>query len=125
MRYVWITIGWLCVGAGLVGAFLPLLPTTPFLLVAAYAFSKGSQRMHDWLVNHPQFGPPITDWQSEKAISRQTKKVASLSIIGIFVLSIALGVPLWALTTQGLILIGVVTFLWTRNEPQQTNKAEK
>ena len=117
MRYLWIGFGWLCLGAGILGAFLPLLPTTPFLLLAAYAFSRGSDHLHDWLVNHPQFGPPIQDWQRERAIGRRVKWVGTASILAVFGLSIVMGVPSWALLTQGVILLGVLGFLWTRPEP--------
>ena len=119
VRYLWIGFGWLCVGAGLLGAFLPLLPTTPFLLLAAYCFSRGSSRLHSWLLEHPRFGPPIIDWQTQGAINRQVKVIASLSIAAVFVLSLILGVPQWALITQGVILCFVMIFLWTRPEPQK------
>jgi hypothetical protein len=58
MKYIWIGLGWLFVLLGVAGIVLPLLPTTPYLLLAAICFSRGSQRMHDWLVNHPTLGPP-------------------------------------------------------------------
>ncbi|MEM7098236.1 MAG: YbaN family protein [Pseudomonadota bacterium] len=118
MRYLWISLGWLCVGLGLLGAFLPLLPTTPFLLLAAYAFSRGSERLHEWLVSHPKLGPPIRDWQNEGAISRRTKVVATVSVAVIFGLSLVMSVPQWAIFTQAGVLSIVLFFLWTRKEPE-------
>ena len=116
MRYAWISLGWLCVGLGVAGAFLPLLPTTPFLLLAAYSFSRGSERMHQWLIHHPTWGPPIRDWQEYRAISRATKVYASVAMVLVFILSLLFRAPWWALTAQASILIFVAAFLWTRKE---------
>ena len=63
MRLIYIAIGCIAVVLGVIGIFLPLLPTTPFLLVAAWAFAKSSPRLEAWLTNHPRFGPPLRDWR--------------------------------------------------------------
>ncbi len=124
MRYLWIGLGWVSVGLGVAGAFLPLLPTTPFLLLAAFAFSKGSERLHNWLMEHQTLGPPIRNWQAEKAISRQVKMGASVGIVAIFMLSVVLQAPNWALMSQACVLVFVSYFLWTRPEPgKQTSTA--
>jgi len=116
MRFLWIAFGWLSVGLGVAGVFLPLLPTTPFLLLAAFAFSRGSERLHRWLLEHPQLGPPIVNWQNNGAITRRIKIYATCSIAAIFALSLWLGVAWWALALQGTILVFVTVFLWTRPE---------
>ena len=116
MRYLWIALGWTSVVLGVVGVFLPLLPTTPFLLLAAFAFSRGSERLHRWLLEHPNLGPPIINWQNNGAITRRIKIYASISILAIFLLSVWLGVAWWALALQGTVLVGVSAFLWTRPE---------
>ncbi len=105
------------VALGIAGAFLPLLPTTPFLLLAAWAFSNGSERLHNWLLDHPTLGPPIHAWEDEHAIARNVKVIASISIVAVFLLSVVMAAPWWALTAQGVILIGVSFFIWTRPEP--------
>ena len=125
MKYAWIGLGWLCVGLGVAGAFLPLLPTTPFLLLAAYAFSRGSEKLHRWLTEHPTWGPPIRDWQEHRAISRQTKIYASVAMVAVFIISLLMSAPWWALTAQGIILVFVAFFLWTRNEREAQADSEK
>ena len=123
MKYAWLVLGWLAVALGIVGIVLPLLPTTPFLLLAAFAFSRGSERWHHWLINHPNLGPPILQWQQEQAIARRVKYYASISLIAVFLISAILAsppwqkIPLWALAVQAIVLIMVATFLWTRAEP--------
>lgn len=75
------SLGFLFIGLGAVGAFLPLLPTTPFLLLAAACFARSSERWHGWLLNNPTFGPTIRDWQDRRCISRGAKTTALLSIL--------------------------------------------
>lgn len=116
MRIFWLALGWLSIGLGILGIALPLLPTTPFLLLAAYAFSQGSERLHQWLLTHPTLGPPIADWNQHRAISRRTKLYATLSIGLIFSLTLIMGVPLWALLAQASVLVVVLFFLWTTRE---------
>jgi uncharacterized membrane protein YbaN (DUF454 family) len=116
MKGLWITLGWLFVALGVLGVFLPLLPTTPFLLLAAFAFDRGSERMHRWLLGHATLGPPIRQWQEQRSISRRAKIYATLSLAGVFGLSLAMQVPRWALVAQLSILLLVGVVLWTRPE---------
>jgi hypothetical protein len=114
MRVVWAFCGVLSVCFGALGAFLPLLPTVPFMLLAAFCFARSSPQLHDWLLSHPVFGPPIMDWQERGAISRRGKIAATVSIAAVFAVSLALGVPLFVLGVQAAVLAGVLTFIWTR-----------
>lgn len=116
MRLLWITIGCLSVALGALGAILPLLPTVPFMLLAAFAFSRSSPRLHDWLVQHRVFGPSIRDWRRNRAISRRVKWYASGSIAAAFGLSLALGVGPMVLAIQAVALSLVLLFIWTRRE---------
>ncbi|MFT7653131.1 MAG: uncharacterized membrane protein YbaN (DUF454 family) [Limisphaerales bacterium] len=115
-KILWNGLGWTAVALGVVGAFLPLLPTTPFLLLAAFAFSKGSEKLHNWLVNHPKLGPPITNWQTRGAISRGIKVYATLSMAFVFALAWLMSAPLWGLFMQATVLVLVCLFIWTRPE---------
>ncbi len=114
MRLIWFSIGLLSVLLGVIGAVLPLLPTVPFLLLAAFCFARSSERLHDWLVNHPRLGPPIRDWRRHGAIRRRAKWIATASIAAAFGLSLAMGVAAWVLAVQAATLTCVAAFIWTR-----------
>ncbi len=110
----WIVAGFVALGLGIVGIPLPILPTTPLVLLAAFCFSKGSPRLHDWLRAHPRFGPMIDDWRSHGAIQPRAKRAALLMMAAAFALSLWLALPLWVLAVQALCLIGAGLFVWTR-----------
>lgn len=117
MRWVWILLGTVSLAMGAIGLFVPLLPTTPFLLLASFAFARSSERVHRWLLEHPRLGPPIRNWHSERSVHRGTKWTASISIAAGFTFSVAVGLHLLILAIQAVILCGVVAYLWTRPEP--------
>lgn len=114
MRLVWLAAGWTALGTGVVGIFLPLLPTTPFLLLAAIAFAKASPRFHAWLTGHPRLGPPIEAWRRSGAISPRAKAAAMVMLAASVGLSVALAVPVWALAAQVAVILAVAAFLLTR-----------
>jgi len=72
-RVLLIIAGWIAVILAVIGIVLPLLPTTPFLLLAAFCFSKSSKRFHDWLLNHPWFGDYIRNFQSGRGMTIKAK----------------------------------------------------
>ena len=90
-RSALVFFGWFNVGLAFVGVVLPGLPTTPFLLVAVWAFARSSERFHDWLYNHPRFGPSLKAWRDHRVVSVRAKVLAvstmalSLLYAGIFV----------------------------------------
>ncbi|PCJ75083.1 MAG: hypothetical protein COA53_07130 [Rhodobacteraceae bacterium] len=114
VRVVWLILGAICVLAGFAGIFLPVLPTVPFLLLAAFFFGKSSQRAHNWLVSHKTFGPSIRDWQENGAISRKSKYLSAASMVVVFTISILFKIPVYVLIIQLVTLISVSYFIWTR-----------
>ena len=118
-RHLWLAFGWAALALGALGILLPLLPTTPFLILAAYCFSRGSGRLHAWLLNHRVFGPPIENWRKHRAISKRAKFTALVAMGVIVAVSVAADVPAWVLAVQAVILVGVATFLLTRPTPPQ------
>lgn len=80
-RIVYLVFGCLFVGLGFIGAFLPLLPTVPFLLLALWCFARSSQRFHDWLYHHPRFGPPLRDWDQHGVIPVRAKILSTAMMV--------------------------------------------
>ncbi|HRD85926.1 MAG TPA: YbaN family protein, partial [Rubrivivax sp.] len=75
-RHFYLVSGWASLGLGALGAFLPLLPTVPFVILAAFCFARGSARVERWLLDHPRFGPMVRDWRERRAIPRRAKRLA-------------------------------------------------
>ena len=117
MRFVWVTIGLLALGLGTLGAILPLLPTTPFVLLAAFAFARSSERLHAWLLRHKVFGPLIKNWNDNGSISRKTKLISVISMIAVFALSVMLQLSTTVLIVQALALSITAVFVLTRPAP--------
>lgn len=114
LRRLWLTAGLTATGLGLAGIVLPLVPTTPFLLLAAFAFARSSPRLHDWLLAHPRLGPPINDWRTHRAISRRARFWAVMAMAAAPGLSIAIGLPGWLVVLQTVVMAMVATFILTR-----------
>ena len=113
-RVVLIVVGFISLFLGGLGIFIPLLPTTPFVLVAAFAFANSSETLHQWLLDHNVFGPLINNWRRHRSISRTTKVMSILSMLVILVISWLLGVPVVIIAVQALVLGCVAAFILTR-----------
>jgi uncharacterized membrane protein YbaN (DUF454 family) len=114
MRIVWATLGLACVGLGMLGVVLPLLPTVPFMLLAAFCFARSSERLHNWLLAHRHFGPAVIDWQERGAIDPRVKRISTIAISAVFALSLIIGVKIVVLVIQAVVLSCVLLFIWTR-----------
>lgn len=77
-RLLWLVAGVLSLLVGFVGIFLPLLPTAPLILLAAFCFSRGSERLETWMLNHRRFGPMIHDWRRNRAVPLRAKQFATV-----------------------------------------------
>ena len=84
-KKVLIFFGFLSLGLGLIGSILPLLPTTPFLLLSAFFFSKSSERWYNWLIRMPKIGVQIQDWNEHGVISNKSKVICIISIVSVTV----------------------------------------
>ncbi|MFV0514597.1 MAG: YbaN family protein [Jhaorihella sp.] len=114
MKFVWAGLGLICVGLAVVGAFLPLLPTVPFLLLASFFFARSSERLHHWILTHRTFGPVIEDWNRSGAIRPIAKRLATVSVVAVFALTLILGVSKIIVIIQGVVLTAVLAFIWSR-----------
>lgn len=121
-RWAWWLLAYASLGMGIVGVFVPGLPTTVFILIAAYAASRGSERLHRYLMTHPRFGPAIHDWQRSGAVSRRGKWTATWAML--FCAAVLLAVMLWVGAHRWWMaalpiacMTAVATWLWRRPEP--------
>lgn len=115
MRLLYLLLGGLSLLLAAIGAVLPLLPTVPFVLLAAFFFARGHPPLEAWLVRHPSFGPHIAAWRARGAISRRGKIAALIAfgasaLIGLIVLEMP-----WPLLPAAVALIGG-SWVWTRPE---------
>lgn len=115
LRILCLCLGWLMVALGVVGIFLPLLPTTPFLLVAAALFARSSPRFETWLVNHPQLGPPLRRWREKGAIAPRAKATALAMIAASYATFLLLSGPSTQTAAMvALAMAGPALFILTR-----------
>lgn len=107
--------GWISLVLGVVGIFLPLLPTTPFLILTAFLWARSSERWHHWLLSQKTFGPLIIDWKQRGVIRKKAKIMATILMLPLYFTALLTSIiPL--IGKISLLLIGtvVLTFIWTR-----------
>lgn len=136
-RFVWpgakpalLALGWLCVGLGMIGVVIPGMPTTIFLIVALWAFSKSSDRFHNWLYHHPRFGPSLRNWSAYRVIPVRAKVFAVALMLASWLIVTLFVADGWITpSVLGAILLGVAAYILTRadkppapavNQPEST-----
>ena len=116
-RIILISLGWLCVGLGFVGIFVPGIPTTIFLIIALWAFTKSSEKLRYWLLHHKRFGPILNNWQKHKVVPRRAK------ILMVVLMSLAVVLFYYSLQnlylTIGLIIILVLVAVYVISLPSK------
>lgn len=122
-RMLFLATGFFFVGLGLIGVALPVLPTTPFLIVAAYCFSKSSERWHEWLLSNPIFGSSLRDWEKSGVIRMRAKITAvCLITISFTTLWFTIKAPVYARVAMLSIGVIVSIFILSRpSSPRQQN----
>ena len=116
-RMILISLGWFCVGLGFIGIFVPGIPTTIFLIIALWAFTKSSKKLRNWLLNHKKFGPILNNWQQHKVVPRRAK------ILMVVLMSLASILFYYSLQnlylTIGLVIILVLVAIYVISLPSK------
>ncbi|MBV1789844.1 YbaN family protein [Marinobacterium sp. D7] len=119
-RVVALVLAYLCLALALIGVFLPGLPTVPFLLLTAWFAARGSDRLHRWLYAHPHLGKLLIDWEQERAVSRRSKALAVLMLLGSGAFMYHRVNHFWLLTGITILFIAVAVYLLSRPEPKRS-----
>ena len=116
VNVLFVVAGVVCVGLGILGMFLPLLPTTPFLLLAAFCFGRGSERLHQWLLNHRWCGKYITNFRNGLGLTVR-QKVTAILVLWLSILNAAwwMGDRLWVIMLLASVACGVTIYLLRLN----------
>jgi uncharacterized membrane protein YbaN (DUF454 family) len=114
-RWLMIALGGLALALGVIGIFLPLLPTTPFVLLAAFFFARGSTRMHRWLADNPRFGRYLRDWEAEQVIPMVGKVASTVTMVpSVSWVILTRDIP-WPLELlMAVTVAAVLWYIWTR-----------
>lgn len=116
MKILWFILAWISFVLGIIGAFVPVLPTTPFLILSAFLFSKSSPRFHRWILDLPIAGEGIRDWQNNRAIRPRAKVLCSLMILlSLILIGLSVKIILPVKLIVGTILLSVWVFVISRN----------
>jgi uncharacterized membrane protein YbaN (DUF454 family) len=113
---LWRTLAVISLALGFIGMFLPVLPTVPFVLLAAWAGGRGWPALERWLLDHPTLGPPVHRWREHGAVPRRAKWMATVMMTLSAVVLAFTGAPLAVKIGVPLFMAGVATWLWRRPE---------
>lgn len=124
MRVAFVCLGCLMLALGIIGAFLPVMPTTIFLILAAWCFGKSSPRLEAWMLDHPRFGPGLRRWREEGAVPRKAKlmAVSGMSLgYALFWIEAKPGLPLASVVA--VFMVSAAIYVVSRPEPREAEKA--
>jgi uncharacterized membrane protein YbaN (DUF454 family) len=115
IRWAWFALGWLLVALGFIGALLPVMPTTVFLIGAAACFTRSSPRFETWLLDHRWFGPSLRSWRAHRAIPLKAKLLAITGMAGGFTIFMATARPTaWLAALVGTAIFASAWYVGTR-----------
>ncbi len=115
-RWALLAFGWVNVCLGLIGIVIPGMPTTIFMIVAFWAFTKSSERFQNWLWTHPRFGPPLRAWHQHRVIPLRAKILATVMMVSSFLIVTVFIAEDWVLPSLlSLVLVPVCAYLLSRN----------
>ena len=110
-KVLWTTVGLLSLGMAYIGVVTPGIPYSPFVVFAAYCFSKGSERLHKWIYNHKLFGPFLTNW-GEKRVFPQKMKYFMLAMMSVSLIIMSFTVPIKGVVYTGIFMACVAVWAW-------------
>ncbi len=115
MRVLYFILGISFFSLGAIGAVVPGLPTTVFMLLALWAFSRSSKRFHDWLYHHPLFGPPLQQWHVHRIIPKKAKILSTgMMALSLIYLTLFTNIPVWLKTATFLVMVYGAWFILTK-----------
>jgi len=114
-KSIFLLLGWTFLAIGLVGVLVPLLPTAPFVLLAAYCFSRSSQRLHTWLIDHRLFGSFIRNWEAHHVIPLKAKWTATVMMLVMTSYSLFFKeLPLWVVVGVVVTVSVALIYIWSK-----------
>ena len=120
MKPVYFVCAWLSFGLGVFGAFVPIIPTTPFMILAAFLFSKSSPKFHAWILSLPIAGPAIQEWGQHRVVRKRAKVLcATMILISLSLIWLSAPVHIALKSILTIILVSVCTFVVTRKSTIQ------
>jgi uncharacterized membrane protein YbaN (DUF454 family) len=119
VRYLLLVFAAVCVALGVIGIFVPGLPTTVFILLAGWAAARSSPRFSAWLENHAKFGPMIRDWRDRGAVSRRAKISATIVMAISSAILFLTASRAWVAEAITAVMAVVLMWLWRRPEPEE------
>ena len=117
-RLPYLILAYACIALGIAGVVLPVVPTTPFLLVAAWAAPKASPRLDAWLYGHPRFGPALVAWREQRAIPPRAKWMACVMLLVSWLIMFGAAPSPWVPIATGALFVAVGTYICTRPSPR-------